>query len=123
MPLSRRAALLALLATPTPVFSQSQTPSESDDITGLIGQYSVLGRGATGQAYEGDLEITAAGSGLALRWDIGDDIFTGTGTLDGRVLTVDWSQTDPVIYVVMPDGELHGTWDDGLATEKAIPKL
>ncbi|KMW59569.1 hypothetical protein AIOL_004551 [Candidatus Rhodobacter oscarellae] len=29
-----------------------------------------------------------------------------------------WS---PVVYVWMPDGTLHGTWDGGLALEKLTP--
>ena len=28
----------------------------------------------------------------------------------------------PVIYVIMPNGELHGTWDNGRALEKMIPQ-
>ena len=46
----------------------------------------------------------------------------GVGVLDGRVVTVDWGDATPVIYVVMEDGELHGTWADGTALEKLTPR-
>ena len=32
------------------------------------------------------------------------------GTLNGTTLTIDWGQPDPVIYQVMNDGTLEGTW-------------
>ncbi|KMW59575.1 hypothetical protein AIOL_004557 [Candidatus Rhodobacter oscarellae] len=43
------------------------------------------------------------------------------GRVDGRVVTVNWGSATPVVYVWMPDGTLHGTWDGGLALEKLTP--
>ncbi len=37
---------------------------------------------------------------------------------EGRVVTVDWGAETPVVYVVMPGGALHGTWDGGMALER-----
>ena len=41
---------------------------------------------------------------------------------DGHLLIVDWGDETPIIYVVMADGELHGTWADGRALEKLVPR-
>ena len=54
-------------------------------------------------------------------WRVGRETYTGEGRIDGRVLTVDWGAEDPIVYVLMPDGELHGTWADGRALEKLSP--
>ena len=35
-----------------------------------------------------------------------------------QVLMINWGQSTPVVYVVMPGGELHGTWAGGTALEK-----
>jgi hypothetical protein len=45
----------------------------------------------------------------------------GQGTLNGSMLTVDWGQPDPVIYQVMHDGTLEGTWARGRAKESLTP--
>ena len=48
--------------------------------------------------------------------------FEGRGTLRGSALTVNWGQQYPVIYIVGSDGVLHGTWDNGRATEVLYPR-
>ena len=59
------------------------------------------------------MQITANAYGSYLvRWSVGT-VYSGTGVLQGQVLTVTWGAAFPAIYVVMPDGELHGTWANG----------
>lgn len=57
-----------------------------------------------------------------MTWLVNGDTIRGQGTREGRILTIDWGDKTPVIYVVMPDRTLHGTWDDGLALEKLTPR-
>ena len=104
----------AFLLAATPVLGQ--TPD-------LFRDYTVEGRNADGSAYSGDLTLTEGGSDIDGDWTIGSDSFRGVGRLEGRVLTLQWEDNaPPVIYVLMPDGTLHGTWGDGYALERAAPK-
>jgi len=50
-----------------------------------------------------------------------DDTFKGTGRLEGKLMEVQWGNPQPVIYVLRPDGTLHGTWGNGEALEKLTP--
>lgn len=113
-----RALLFATLLTATPLLAQNT--SQSGDISGT---YSVLGRNPDGAAYSGSIELTATGNRYTGAWSIAGQDFRGSGTLDGRILTLHWAEGgDPVVYVLMPDGELHGTWADGLALERLEPQ-
>ncbi|MEL7117763.1 MAG: hypothetical protein AAGP08_19645, partial [Pseudomonadota bacterium] len=81
------------------------------------------GRNPDGSAYQGRAEIFHRGDNISITWFIGDGTPNkGTGSKTGDVVTVDWGDTTPVVYVVMPDGELHGTWADGTALEKLTPE-
>ena len=83
----------------------------------IAGTYFVYGRNVDGSAYEGTAQIVPAGDKtFTVFWSVGTE-YSGTGTLEGAVLTVEWGSSSPAVYVVMPDGELHGTWADGLALE------
>ncbi len=84
----------------------------------LTGSYVAEGRNADGSSYSGTVEIADTGSAVGMTWNVGSQNYAGQGQLDGRVLTVNWGAAAPVIYVVMPDGSLHGTWDNGRALEK-----
>ncbi|MEX0348942.1 MAG: hypothetical protein AB3N15_05905 [Paracoccaceae bacterium] len=88
----------------------------------IAGTYSVQGRNPDGQAYGGLAHIAQDGSFVNIEWRIADESFKGAGAIDGKVLTVDWGAEFPVVYVVMNDGELHGTWADGLAFDKLTPQ-
>ena len=88
----------------------------------LAGQYDVDGRNPNGSQYDGRVEITVRDDVAYFRWDIGSQVFKGQGTLAGNVLTVDWGQADPVIYIVQDDGSLHGTWSNGRASERLTPR-
>lgn len=96
------------------------TPALAQDLD-IAGTYSVEGRNPNGSTYRGDLTLTQIGPTVQAGWVVGNDTFNGAGTLEGRVLTVIWQATDPIVYVVMDDGALHGTWADGRALEKATP--
>jgi len=83
----------------------------------IAGDYFVYGRNPDGSAYDGTLQIADNGDGsYTVNWQVGSN-YSGRGELKGDVFTVDWGDTDPAVYVVMPDGELHGTWGDGLGLE------
>ena len=88
----------------------------------LAGRYRSEGRNPDGSAYSGTVTIAQQGQAVDFTWVIGTDTYRGTGQVDGRVVTVDWGEATPVIYVVMENGALHGTWDDGLALEKLTPR-
>ncbi len=80
------------------------------------GTYNCQGSNGKGAGkYQGTVVITGdANSGYTFNWTIGDAQYTGTGTLSGDTLTVDWGQPDPVIYKVNADGsELKGRWGPG----------
>ena len=47
--------------------------------------------------------------------------YSGNGQILGQVVSVGWKAEFPVFYVIMADGELHGTWNDGTAVEKLSP--
>lgn len=101
------------------------TPALAEDVgqfTDIAGAYRVEGRNADGSAYSGQLVLSTRGETYLGDWTIADQAYRGVGQLDGRVLTLQWSEgAEPVVYVLMPDGELHGTWSDGRALERAAP--
>lgn len=87
----------------------------------LSGSYAAKGRNPNGSAYAGTVTIVQQGDQVAMSWRIANDTFKGTGRLDGKVLEVEWGNPQPVIYVLRPDGSLHGTWENGEALEKLTP--
>jgi len=86
------------------------------------GSYRVQGTNPNGSPYRGTLTIERAGSLYLFQWKIGQDTFQGQGTLNGRMLTIDWGSPDPIIYQVMNDGTLEGTWAKGQGKESVIPE-
>ena len=98
-------------------------PAEgSSALVRLAGTYTAEGRNADGSRYTGSVAIRIEGARARFRWDIAGQVYTGTGLLAGNVLTVDWGQADPVIYIVNDDGTLSGTWDRGRASERLVPR-
>jgi TolB-like protein len=87
----------------------------------LEGQYSAMGRNPNGTTYSGIVTITKRSEAYLFVWKIGSTTYSGTGSLDGNILTVEWGAPYPVIYAVQPDGRLIGTWNNGTATENLIP--
>lgn len=91
------------------------------EVADIAGTYSVRGTNPSGSSYKGKCVITSLGDGLyEFEWYVGNH-FVGTGELDGDRISVDWGADDPVIYRVMADGSLRGTWADGAATETLKP--
>jgi Caspase domain len=86
------------------------------------GNYRVQGTNPNGSAYQGTLTIERSGPLYLVRWKIGKDSYEGQGTLNGSTLTIDWGQPDPVIYQVMNDGTLEGTWAKGRGKESLTPE-
>ncbi|WP_417207950.1 hypothetical protein [Antarctobacter sp.] len=117
-----RALLLSaclLGATPAVAQDVGQDGSQTLDIAGT---YRVEGRNPDGSAYTGELRLTAQGARYTGEWTIAGQVFQGIGTLEGRVLSLIWDEgAEPVVYVLMPDGELHGTWADGRALDRLEP--
>lgn len=115
--LKRRVALgLVASAALMPVAANAQLGRS------LVGNYTVAGRNPDGSAYSGTVQIAQTGNAVQITWNVGGQTYGGTGTLDGRVMTVDWGSDSPVVYVVMPNGELHGTWAKGTALDKLTPR-
>ncbi|HNN01649.1 MAG TPA: fibronectin-binding protein [Turneriella sp.] len=88
---------------------------------GVGGTYTVAGKNPGAGRYEGTCVISGdASTGYTFQWTIGEQQFSGTGTLDGDTMTVDWRQPDPVVYKVSADGaELKGKWGpNGKGREK-----
>lgn len=82
------------------------------------GNYTAEGRNPNGSTYTGRVQISEMGAAIGVAWQVGSQGYTGNGFRDGQVLTVNWGDQYPVIYVIMPNGELHGTWANGRALEK-----
>lgn len=102
-------------AAPRPSVSP---PAPESALARLEGLYTADGRNANGSRYTGRVAITVNGNLAQVRWDIAGQVYSGIGRLAGNVLTVDWGQADPVIYIVNDDGSLSGTWDRGRASER-----
>ncbi|ASV12733.1 MULTISPECIES: LIC10280 family protein [Leptospira] len=82
------------------------------------GKYKVAGTNPNGSPYNGSVTITESNGEYLFTWNVAGQTFTGTGTLEGSTLTVDWGQPEPVIYEVKSGGKLlEGTWANGSATE------
>ncbi|WP_299664873.1 hypothetical protein [uncultured Ruegeria sp.] len=88
----------------------------------IAGTYSVQGRNTDGHPYQGFAHVMQDGSSVNIQWAIGEEIVIGNGAIDGKIVTVEWNAEFPVVYVVAVDGELHGTWADGLALDKLTPQ-
>lgn len=87
------------------------------------GNYSVTGTNPNGATYQGTVVIESnGGNRFSFFWRVGNQTFSGNGTLNGNTITVNWGQPSPVIYQVGVDGVLRGTWNNGRATETLTPR-
>ncbi len=89
---------------------------------GLAGTYTAQGRNPDGSAYSGVVTIRETGDAVHVFWKIGASAYQGDGSRSGDVVTVDWGDKYPVYYLIVPSGELHGTWANGMALERLIPQ-
>ncbi len=111
--LSRRLCLagaFALLAA-LPALAQS---------VDINGPYRAEGRNPDGSAYGGQAVVAEVNGAVQINWTVGDRTYSGNGVREGQVVMVNWGQADPVVYVVMPNGDMHGTWAGGSALEKLV---
>ena len=102
---------LALLLAPTLAHAQA-----------LSGFYDVWGRNLDGGAYTGTAEIRDDGETVNIFWNTTVGVYSGTGAREGNVVLVDWGADYLIVYTVMEDGELHGTWADGYALDRLTPR-
>jgi hypothetical protein len=86
------------------------------------GAYAVVGHDKTGRKYQGAVTITPEGDRYRLDWKIGTNAYTGEGTLNGNLLTVNWGSVTPVVYALAADGSLNGLWDTGFGDETLTPE-
>ena len=83
----------------------------------LPGKYSVSGTNPNGSSYSGEVTIRHDRGTYYFNWRVGRDTFRGSGKLNGRMLTINWGQSSPVIYHVANDGVLRGKWARGTGSE------
>jgi hypothetical protein len=84
------------------------------------GNYRVEGRNPDGTPYHGTAKAVQTGDMVQVLWSGGKQAYSGQGPREGRVVTIDWGAGAPVIYVVMENGDMHGTWDNGRALDLLI---
>ena len=101
----------------------SGLPAVAQETGQVGGTYAAKGTNRNGSTYTGTVVIKRVGYRYHFSWLIANgDTFKGTGTWEGDSLVVDWGQKDPVIYSAGENGVLHGTWDNGRASETLTPK-
>ena len=114
--MTRRAALAmsgaALVVGPSSGAAQGSAPSRA---------CAAAGRNPDGSAYSGTVQITESGGAVSMAWQVGSGGYTrhrpARRACDHRQL----GRRAPGGLLVMPNGELHGTWADGQALEKLTP--
>ncbi len=109
-------------------------PEESFDGS-LDGTYYVNGFDQEGTEYGGQLTVTTTSDPnvYEMQWIITGAIQTGTGTVSGTQLLVEWkalegfgeSSRGTAVYEISVDGELNGErrvdGEEGVGTEEAFP--
>jgi Tfp pilus assembly protein PilF len=109
--------------------TQSGKPGSSgaaqSEASPIEGAYSVAGLNPGGTQYEGTASIKRSGDRYSVNWQIAGDAFSGTGTLVGETLTVNWKDNGGnsglVIYTMMTNGVLKGVWAGGNGSETLTP--
>ncbi|WP_020198262.1 hypothetical protein, partial [Leptospira interrogans] len=59
----------------------------------ISGKYKVSGTNPNGSSYNGSVTISQSNGEYLFTWTVAGQTFTGTGTLEGTTLTVDWGET------------------------------
>ena len=88
----------------------------------VSGTYRAEGRNPDGSTYTGTAVMAQQGSAVQINWTVANQTYAGSGIRDGQVVVINWGQAEPVVYVVMDNGELHGTWNRGTALERLLPQ-
>lgn len=102
--------------------AQSGKAAAKPEQRNLTGRYEVRGMNRDGTRYVGQADIAHQGRVVEITWRIENDIYRGRGVVEGRVVTVSWSEPDPVVYTIMPSGALYGVWDQGRALDRLTPR-
>jgi len=110
--ISRRMVMAGILAM------TAAAPLAAQGINGL---YKVEGRNPDGSAYAGTAQVVEQSGFVTIAWQVAGQGYQGTGSRSGDVIRVNWGDQYPVVYVVMPGGQLHGTWANGRALERLVP--
>lgn len=110
---NRRAAITAMAGS----FLMLAGTGAVAQTAGISGNYQVNGLNADGSAYNGEASIFEREGIVRMDWNVAGQTYAGNGVVDGRVVTVNWGASSPVVYVMMENGNLHGTWDNGRALE------
>ncbi len=91
----------------------------------LEGDYLVEGVNPSGSKYKGKATLRRKGDTYTVTWTISNEKFSGSGTLNGDVLAVNWKTNTGVSgvvnYQLNEDGTLKGSWADGAGAETLIP--
>lgn len=101
--------------------SLAALPALAQGFGTIAGAYRVDGMNPDGSRYAGTAQVTETGTTVTVNWQIGGSSFMGAGVREGRVVTINWGQAEPVVYVVMPSGALYGTWAGGTALDRLTP--
>lgn len=112
--LTRRLAMAAGLS-----LLASTAVGQSTDIIQIAGMYDAEGMNADGTKYKGQVAVVQNDDTVQLTWAIGSETFYGVGIIEGRVITVEWGDSSPIVYVAMGN-ELHGIWNNGSAVERLM---
>ena len=122
MPSSRRFVLAGALAALTSLAAQTTAATaQQAPIANVAGNYLAWGMNADGSNYAGQVQIIQQGNAVEVYWSVASQSYSGRGWVEGRVVTVNWGSSSPVVYVLM-GRELHGTWNNGTALEKLTPR-
>ena len=113
--------LATIGALPISKIAQAQV-MQNITVSDIAGEYSVNGRNPDGSAYKGRVTISDVDGVANFVWKVSGQTYKGQGNFIGNVLVVNWGSSHPVLYTVDLDGNLAGTWNDGLASEKLVRK-
>lgn len=109
-------AAMATLAVPAAMPVAQEAPAYF-----IAGGYDARGMNPDGSVYRGEVRISQQDSAVEVHWNVAGQLYSGRGQIEGRVVTVDWGSSSPVVYVLM-GRELHGTWENGTALERLTPR-
>ncbi len=97
-----------------------KTPLKGSEVR-LEGNYTLDGTYPDGTKYNGTAWITQTDGKYSVRWKTGDRTFAGTGTLSGKILTINrqgpGAENGVVVYGMGANGMLKGTWGSGKGKE------
>jgi hypothetical protein len=93
-------------------------------VDALVGKFNVRGRNPNGNYYYGTAETTMESGNLKITWTWSNGkVDTAVANLVQNVLTAVIAGYDaPAVYTIGKDRVWRGSWDNGRATEVAVPK-